>query len=154
MQYWLVAFAVSLVVVIGYASGPLGALLSLLAFATALFMFWASKLGFNGAWTTFGLDRFAAPFWKGENWDRLGAIFGDSDKLLKASTVAVALVALLLLLPPAQVLLAVIAVAAWYAFEIRRANKPLTKPYVASSQDLTMPDKVVYTTEREHAKIN
>jgi hypothetical protein len=155
MQYWLVAFAAALVVVIGFAAGPIGAVVAVVAFSVALFSLWASKLGFAGAWTRFGLDRFTAPFWKGENWDRLGEIFGDREKLVKASTVAVGLIALFLVLPPSQVLIAVAAVAVWYAFEINRANKPVTRPYVATSIELA--DKTtVYgsDTRAEHAKIN
>lgn len=124
MQYWIAAFAAALVVVIGYAAGPIGAIIAIAAFSVALFLLWAYRLGFNGAWTSFGLDRFTAPFWKSENWDRFNAIFADREKVVKAATVAVVLIAVSLILPTNQVIIAVAAVAAWYVFQVYRANKP------------------------------
>jgi hypothetical protein len=124
MNYWVFAFAAALVVVIGYAAGPLGAVIALIAFATTLFLLWAYKLGFLGAWTKFGLDRFTAPFLEGDNYDRLVPIFSDGEKLGKACTVAVVLIALSLVLPGYQVGILVALVAAWYLYQIRRANAP------------------------------
>ena len=67
MQFWLAAFAVALVVVIGYAGGPPGAVVALLAFVIALFLLWARDLGFKGAWEKFGLQSLSPPLWKPEN---------------------------------------------------------------------------------------
>ncbi|MBK5958946.1 hypothetical protein CCR97_12105 [Rhodoplanes elegans] len=124
MNYWIAAFAVALVVVIGAAAGPLGAAVSVIAFAATLFLLWAHKLGFLNAWTRFGLDRFAAPFLEGDNYDRLSLIASDGEKLAKACTVAVVLIALSLLLPAYQVGILVAGVGAWYLYQIRRANAP------------------------------
>jgi hypothetical protein len=124
MQYWIAAFAAALVVVIGYAAGPIGALIAIVAFGIALYLLWAHRLGFNGAWTSFGLDRFSAPLLKTENWDLFNAIFADREKVVKAATVAVVLIAVSLILPTNQVIIAVVAVAAWYVFQVYRANKP------------------------------
>jgi hypothetical protein len=127
MNYWIFAFAAALVVVIGAAAGPLGAAISVLAFAVTLFLLWAYKLGFMNAWTRFGLDRFLAPFLEGENWDRFVPIFSDGEKLGKACTVAVVLIALSLVLPAYQVGIAVAAAIAWYLYQIRRVSAPVTK---------------------------
>jgi len=143
MQYWIIAFTAALVVVIGYAAGPVGAVAALLVFSVALYLLWARRLGFNGAWTRFGLDRLTAPLWKGENWDRFGGIFNDRDSVVKAATVAVVLIALSLILPPSQVGLVAVAIAAWYAFEIYRSQKPAVRP--AALESKVANDKVVYT---------
>ena len=124
MRYWIAAFAAALVVVIGYAAGPIGAIIAIIAFSIALFLLWAHRLGFNGAWTSFGLDRFSAPLLKTENWDLFNAIFADREKVVKAATVSVVLIAVSLILPTSQVIIAVVAVAAWYVFQVYRANKP------------------------------
>ncbi|ABD88495.1 hypothetical protein [Rhodopseudomonas palustris] len=145
MQYWIAAFAAALVVVIGYAAGPVGAIVAIVAFSVALFLLWSYNLGFNGAWTGFGLDRFTAPFWKAENWDRFGTIFADREKVVKAGTIAVVLIALSLVLPANQVALAVVVVAAWYVFQVYRANKPV----VTKSTTL---DPQVYGTTSEPRK--
>jgi hypothetical protein len=146
MQYWIVAFTAALVVVIGYAAGPVGAVISLLAFSTALYLIWARKLGFNGAWTRFGVDRLTAPLWKSANWDQLGAIFNDRESVLKAATIALALIALSLILPVSQVALIAIAIGAWYAFDVYRTHKPVAKPSVtAALESKVANDKVLYT---------
>jgi hypothetical protein len=124
MQYWIAALAVALLVVVGYAAGPLGAVITLLAFLIALFLLWARDLGFKGAWTKFGLHRFSPPLWKRENWDQFEGIFADRDKVLKAAAIALALIALSLMLPKNLVFLAFLAVAVWFVVEIYRANKP------------------------------
>jgi hypothetical protein len=155
MQYWIIAFTAALVVVIGYAAGPVGAGLSLLAFAGSLYLMWARKLGFRAAWTRFGLDRFTAPFWKGENWDRFNAMFSDSESVVKAGTIAVALIALSLILPPGQVALIALAVSAWYAFEVYRSHRPLVRPQVAI-ESKPVGDKVIYapSPRSEPAQMN
>lgn len=155
MQYWIIAFTAALVVVIGYAAGPVGAVISLLAFAGSLYLMWARKLGFGGAWTRFGLDRFTAPFWKGENWERFNAMFTDSESVVKAGTIAVALIALSLILPASQVGLIALAVAAWYAFEVYRSHRPLLRPTVAI-ESKPAADKVIYAAapRSETAKMN
>lgn len=154
MQYWIIAFTAALVVVIGYAAGPVGALVSLLAFAGSLYLMWARKLGFAGAWTRFALDRFSAPFWKGENWERFNAMFHDGESVVKAGTVATALIALSLILPPSQVALIAAVVAAWYAFEVYRSHRPVVRPTTALEAKPAN-DSVLYTQVRnESAKIN
>ncbi|MCG6205188.1 hypothetical protein LPW26_11100 [Rhodopseudomonas sp. HC1] len=155
MQYWIIAFTAALVVVIGYAAGPVGAAISLLAFAGSLYLMWARKLGFAGAWTRFGLDRFTAPFWKSENWDRFNALFADSESVVKAGTIAVALIALSLILPAGQVGLVAAAVAAWYAFEVYRSQRPVGRSTVAI-ESKPVPDQVIYSAapHSEPAKMN
>jgi hypothetical protein len=143
------------VVVIGTAAGPVGAVVALVAFAVALYLLWANKLGFNGAWTRFGLDRLTAPLWKSENWVIFNAIFADREKVLKAATIALGLIALSLFVPASQVGIAIVAVAAWYTFETYRAHKVTTK--TATIETLSTGDKVVYPTavsRAESAKIN
>jgi hypothetical protein len=154
MQYWIIAFTAALVVVIGYAAGPVGAVISLLAFAGSLYLMWARKLGFVGAWTRFALDRFSAPFWKGENWERFNAMFHDAESVVKAGTIAVVLIALSLILPPSQVALIAVVVAAWYAFEVYRSHRPLVRPTVAIESKAAS-DTVIYAPARnETAKMN
>lgn len=127
MAYWISAFAIGLVTVIGYAGGLIGAIIALAAFAVTLFLLWSYKLGFDGAWTSFALDRYTAPLLEGSNWDRFTAIFADREKLAKACTVTVVLIALWLALPTYQVVLALAAVVGWYVYEVKRANRPLAK---------------------------
>lgn len=154
MNYWISAFAVALVVVIGFAAGPLGAVISLIAFAVTLFLLWAYKLGFLGAWTRFGLDRFTAPFLEGDNYDRLALIAGDVEKLGKACTVAVVLIALSLMLPGYQVGIVVAAVGAWYLYQIRRANAP-AKPSAATLELPAAKGGTFKPTEaRSEARVN
>ncbi|MGP9810518.1 hypothetical protein ACTZWT_03285 [Rhodopseudomonas sp. NSM] len=155
MQYWIIAFTAALIVVIGYAAGPVGAVISLLAFAGSLYLMWARKLGFRGAWTRFGLDRFTAPFWKGENWERFNALFTDSESVVKAGTIAVALIALSLILPAGQVGLIALVVAAWYAFEVYRSHRPVVRPTVAIESN-PVGDQVIYASapRTEAAKMN
>jgi hypothetical protein len=124
MQYWIAALAVALLVVVGYAAGPLGAVVTLLAFLIALFLLWARDLGFKGAWTKFGLHRFSPPLWKRENWDQFEGIFADRDKVVKATAIALALIALSIMLPKNLVILAFLAVAVWFVVEIYRGDKP------------------------------
>jgi hypothetical protein len=152
MQYWIVAFTAALVVVIGYAAGPVGAVISLLAFSISLYLLWARKLGFSAAWTRFGVDRLTAPLWKAENWDQFGTIFNDRESVLKAATIALALIALSLILPVGQVALIALAIAAWYAFEVYRNNKPVAKPSVtAVLESKVANDKVLYTPAPQRA---
>jgi hypothetical protein len=125
MQYWIAALAVALLVVVGYAAGPLGAVIALLAFLIALFLLWARDLGFKGAWTKFGLNRFSPPLWRRENWEQFEGIFVDRDKVVKASAIALALIALSMMLPKNLVILAFLAVAVWFVVEIYRAEKPV-----------------------------
>jgi len=122
MQYWIAAFAVALVVVVGYAAGPLGAVITVLAFLIALFLLWARDLGFKGAWTRFGLNRLSPPLWKRENWEQFEGIFADRDKVVKAGAIAVSLIALSMMLPRNLVVIAFLAVAVWAVVEIYRAN--------------------------------
>ncbi len=154
MQYWIIAFTAALVVVIGYAAGPVGAVISLFAFAGSLYLMWARRLGFVGAWSRFGLDRFTAPFWKGENWERFNGLFADGESVVKAATIAVALIALSLVLPASQVGLIALAVAAWYAFEVYRSQRPLVRP-AGAIESKPVADQVIYSSApREPAKMN
>ncbi|MGX7745233.1 hypothetical protein [Rhodopseudomonas parapalustris] len=122
MQYWIGAFAIALVVVIGYAGGPLAALVTIATFLIALFLLWAREIGFKGAWERFGLQTMTPPLWKVENWDRFKLIFIDQNKVVKACTVAVAMIALAMFLPRNLVALVYLAAAAWGVFEVYRAN--------------------------------
>ncbi|RAI46065.1 hypothetical protein [Rhodoplanes roseus] len=153
MNYWIAAFAVALVVVIGAAAGPLGAVISLIAFAVTLFLLWAHKLGYMGAWTRFGLDRFTAPFLEGDNYDRLTLITTDGEKLAKACTVALVLIALSLVLPGYQVGILVVAVGAWYLYQIRRANAP-AKPSAATLELPSAKGGAFKPAETREARIN
>ncbi|QDL95792.1 hypothetical protein FLL57_00055 [Rhodopseudomonas palustris] len=121
MQYWIGAFAIALVVVIGYAGGPPAAVVTIVAFLVALFLLWARDLGFKGAWEKFGLQTLELPL-KVDNWDRFKLIFADENKLVKACATAVALIALAMILPRNLVALVYIAAAAWGVFEVYRAN--------------------------------
>ncbi|MDF3813625.1 MULTISPECIES: hypothetical protein [Rhodopseudomonas] len=122
MQYWIAAFAVAIVVVVGYAAGPLGAVITVLAFLIALFLLWARELGFKGAWIRFGLNRLSPPLWKRENWEQFEGIFADRDKVVKAGAIAVSLIALSMMLPRNLVVIAFLAIAVWAVVEIYRAN--------------------------------
>ena len=122
MQFWLAAFAAALVIVIGYAGGPPGALVALLAFLIALFLLWARDLGFKGAWERFGLQSLAPPLWKPENLDRFKALFVDEQKLVKACTIAVALIAVSMLLPRNLVIFVYLAAIAVGVFEVYRTS--------------------------------
>jgi len=122
MQYWIGAFAIALVVIIGYAGGPPGAVVAILAFLIALFLLWARELGFKGAWEKFGLQTMSPPLWKVENWDRFKVIFSDENKMVKACTVSVAMIALSMMLPRNLVALIFLAALAWGVFEVYRAN--------------------------------
>lgn len=136
MPYWIFAFAAALLVVIGFAAGLVGAIIAVIAFAATLFLFWASTLGFLGAWTKFGLDRFTAPWLDADNRDRFMAIFNDREKVAKAITVAVVLIALSLVLPAYQVGAAVAVVVLWYGWQIRQATRPTVKT-TSTTLDLT-----------------
>jgi hypothetical protein len=126
MRYWLVAFAIALVVVLGYAVGLLGLLIVALVLGAALFLLWVDQLGFGGAWTAFGFDRFDAPVLGPDNWDRFAALIQDREKVARALTIALALTALWLTLPEEVVLLGVIVAVGWYAQRIhaRRLSSP------------------------------
>jgi len=127
MQYWIAAFAVALLVVVGYAAGPLGAVVSAFVFVIALFLLWARDLGFAGAWTRFGLNRFTPPLWKRENWEQFEGIFADREKVVKAGSIAVSLIAISMMLPRNMVVLAFLAVAVWAVVEVYRANGSVAK---------------------------
>lgn len=129
MQFWRAAFAVALVVVIGYAGGPPGAVVALLAFVIALFLLWARELGFKGAWEKFGLQSLTPPLWKPENLDRFKALFVDEQKLVKACTIAVALIAVSMLLPRNIVVFIYLAAIALGVFEVyRNTNSTAPQP--------------------------
>lgn len=123
MQIWLAAFAAALVVVIGYAGGPPGAVVALLSFVIALFLLWARELGFKGAWDKFGLQSLTPPLWKPENLERFKALFVDEQKLVKATTIAVALIAAAVLLPRNLVVFIFLAALALGLFEVYRSTK-------------------------------
>lgn len=154
MQYWIIAFTAALVVVIGYAAGPAGAAISLVAFAASLYLMWARKLGFGAAWTSFALDRFSAPFWKGENWERFRAMFSDGESVVKAATIAIVLIALSLFLPPSQVGLIALVVAAWYAFEVYRSHRTVAPHTTAAIESKSEARVYTSATSRAEAKIN
>ncbi|RJF74078.1 hypothetical protein [Rhodopseudomonas palustris] len=126
MQIWLAAFAAALIVVIGYAGGPPGALVALLTFLIALFLLWARDLGFKGAWDRFGLQSLNPPLWKPENLERFKALFIDEQKLVKATTITVALIAAAMLLPRNLVVFIYAAALALGVFEVYRNTKAVT----------------------------
>lgn len=133
MRYWLVAFAIALVVVLGHAVGPLGLLIAVLAFGVALFLLWADQLGFGGAWEAFGFDRFEAPVSAPANWDRLAPLLQDRGKVARALTLTLALTALSLILPEKSVLIGVIVVIGW------SVRKSLTRRPASSAATATRP---------------
>lgn len=123
MQIWLAAFAAALIVVIGYAGGPPGAFAALLTFLVALFLIWARDLGFRGAWDRFGLQSMNPPLWKPENMERFRSLFVDEQKLVKATTISVALIAAALILPRNLVVVIFVAALALGIFEVYRNTK-------------------------------
>ncbi|EJW11475.1 hypothetical protein A33M_3088 [Rhodovulum sp. PH10] len=143
MTYWLIAFAAALLVVIDFATGLPGVIVALLAFAVALFLFWANTLGFMGAWTKFGLDRVAAPFMDDDTRARVAAMFSDQAKVAKACTVALVLIALSLMVPPYQLGIAVAVIAAWYVWQIRRAHRPVKTTTVSMERPSPMAEPVI-----------
>jgi hypothetical protein len=93
--------------------------------------------------------------WKSENWEIFGTIFVDREKVIKAGTIALGLIALSLIIPVGQVAIALLAVAAWYVFEIYRTHKVSTRS--TSLESVAANDKVLYPTtvsRSESAKIN
>lgn len=136
MTYWIFAFVAALAVVIGVAGGLAGAVIAALAFGITLFLLWAHKLGFDSAWRTFGLDRYVAPILERGNRDRFIRIFDDNEKLGKACTVALALVALWLILPKYQVAIAAVVALGWYGYDIYRAHAAAGKPSAGATLEL------------------
>jgi hypothetical protein len=123
MRYWTVALATSLLIVVIYAAGPLGALVSLLVFSFTLFLVWASRLGFEVARKRFAISKISSPVFSSENRNRLEAIFSDSEAVLKAGTASLVVVALSLTLPIGQVVLVVAVVGAFFSFQIANRHK-------------------------------
>jgi hypothetical protein len=125
MNYWIAAFTAAVAVIIGFAAGPQGTLVFLIALGVALYLFWAEALGFKGALARLGLDRLKPPVWKKENWVQFQTTLTDQDKLVKAYASALVLMALKLMLPSHQgvVLLATIVVVGWFVFKIYDSEK-------------------------------
>jgi hypothetical protein len=125
MNYWIAAFTAAVAVIIGFAAGPQNTLVFLVAVGFALYLFWAEELGFKGAIGRLGLDRLKPPVWKKENWVQFQSTLTDQDKLVKAYTAALVLIALKLMLPSHQgiVVLATIVVVGWFAFKIYDSEK-------------------------------
>lgn len=123
MQNWYVALAVAVLVVIGFAAGPMSVVVAFLSFWITLYLIWAHELGFKPAWARYGLHRVKPPFWSDENKAWFLPIFDDRTKVVRAAAVAVVLVAFGLMLPPPLVRIAALLVLAWYVAEIFRAQK-------------------------------
>jgi hypothetical protein len=130
MRYWLVTFAIAVVVVAGYAVGLLGLVLAAIAFGAALFLLWADELGFSGAWLAFGFDRFDAPA-SGANWDQFAAVTKDADKVAKAATIALSLTAAWLMLPEELMLIGILVSTGWAALRINKRH-PSAPPKTAA----------------------
>jgi hypothetical protein len=134
MNNWIAIFAAALVVVIGFAAGPVTAVICLFAFFISLYLLWALELGFSGAKQRFDFKSFSPPVWKAENFGLYKAIFVDTQKVIKAAAIAVGLTALSLLLPVKLLILGLVAVAVWVVIEIYRADKPTTVRVLDSSK--------------------
>jgi hypothetical protein len=124
MKDWLAVFAIALVVVVGFASGPFGTVIFLLAWLTARYLLSAREVGHEQAWLGIALS---PPLWQRRNWEKLETIFNDGEKLWKASTVALGLTAAWLILPPIGTSIIAVAMTSWYLAEIARANNPLSQ---------------------------
>jgi hypothetical protein len=123
MKYgWKIALGASLLLVIGFAAGVLGAVSALLAFSVALFLQWADKLGFAGARRKLAPDRFSIAVLKAGNWQQLTIVLEDHEKFERALTCAVMSIALLLILPTYLVLCVALVVAGWFAFQVHRSQ--------------------------------
>ena len=72
-----------------------------------------------------------------------------------ATTIAIVLIALSLYLPPSQVGLIALVVAAWYAFEVYRSHRTVA-PHTTTAAIEAKPEARVYTstTTREASKVN
>ncbi|NVN88361.1 MAG: hypothetical protein HXX15_19960 [Rhodopseudomonas sp.] len=123
MQNWIITFAVALLFITAVAAGPMAPIVAFLAFWITLFLLWAHELGFKAAWGRFGLQRLKPPLWNRENQHYFIPLLEDQAKLVKAATVAVGLIALGLMLPPALVRIGAVLVAIWYVSEIYRAQR-------------------------------
>jgi len=123
MQNWFIALAVAVLLVIGFAAGPMSVVVAFLAFWVTLYLVWARDLGFKDAWARYGLHRVKPPFWAAENKVWFLPIFDDRLKVVKAAAVPLLLVALSLMLPVSVVRVAALGALAWYALEIYRSQK-------------------------------
>jgi hypothetical protein len=131
MRHWIATFVAALLIVIGCAAGVAAVVILIVAFLTSLFLLWAHELGFYGAWTRFGLDRFVEPFFDSKHRQLFMPIFSKAEVLRKACTIAVASVAILLCLPASEFLGAVLLVAGFAILEIHHANKLAPAPLQA-----------------------
>jgi len=123
MQNWFIALAVAVLLVIGFAAGPMSVVVAFLSFWITLYLVWAYDLGFKPAWARYGLHRVKPPFWAAENKEWFLPIFDDRLKVVKAAAVALLIVAFTLMLPVSVVRIATLIVLAWYVTEIFRAQK-------------------------------
>lgn len=123
MQNWFSGLAVAVLVVVGFAAGPMSVVVAFLAFWVTLYLVWAYDLGFKDVWGRYGLNRVKPPFWSEENKRWFLPILADRAKVVKAAAVALVIVALSLMLPVSVVRIATLIVAAWYITEIYRAQK-------------------------------
>jgi hypothetical protein len=127
MKDWLAVFAIALVVVVGFASGPFGTVIFLLAWLTARYLLSAREVGHEQAWNKLDIAALSPPLWQRRNWEKLETIFNDGEKFWKASTVALGLTAAWLILPPIGTSIIAVAMTSWYLAEIARANNPLSQ---------------------------
>lgn len=125
MNYWIGAFTAAVAVIVGFAAGPQGTLVFLVALGIALYLFWAEELGFKGAVDRLGLDRLTPPLWQASNWVQFKSTLTDQDKLVKAFAAALVLIAVKLMLPSHQsvVVLATIVVVGWFVFKIHDGDR-------------------------------
>ncbi|KIZ38409.1 MULTISPECIES: hypothetical protein [Rhodopseudomonas] len=123
MQNWIILFAVALLIVAAAAAGPMAPVVVFLAFWITLYLLWARQLGFKDAWASFGLHRLKPPLWNSENRRHFAPFLEDQDKLVKSAAVALGLIALGLMIPPAFVRIIAVVALIWYISEIYRAQR-------------------------------
>jgi len=123
MQNWFIALAVAVLLVIGFAAGPMSVVVAFFAFWVTLYLLWAYELGFKPAWARYGLHRVKPPFWAAENKIWFMPIFDDRVKVVKAAAVPLLIVAFSLMLPVSVVRIVTLVALAWYVVEIFRAQK-------------------------------
>jgi hypothetical protein len=133
MKNWTIAFAVAILVVIGYAAGPIGVMVAIASFAVALFLLWSEKLGFSGAKKQLGLNDVFSPTWTAENWERLEAVLADRETFDKACTIAVGVIGTFLVLPTTWAATAIAIVLAFFVFEISKKAPKTASTVLAAS---------------------
>lgn len=139
MRNWLAVFALALLVLVGFASGPFGTVSFLLTFLTARYLFAARELGFERAWTKLGIA-LSPPLWQRSNLQWVPSIFDDEERFWKACSVASGLTAMSLMLSPISVGVVAVVIATCYIIDIARLNAPAARaPESADRGARTLP---------------